>query len=96
MQFYAKKGVELGYKTIVLQSGEDLYYDVDKICYIIREIKKLNLALTLSIGERSFDDYKAFFDSLDKSGYDKGNVSLEGFFGDDFNSFAKRELRLRL
>lgn len=55
-----KKAVNLGYKTIVLQSGEDDYYDTDKMCKIIREIKKDDIALTLSIGEKTYDEYKAF------------------------------------
>jgi biotin synthase len=57
---YAKKGIELGYKTIVLQSGEDNYYDIDKLCYVIKEIKKNDVALTLSIGEKTKDEYKAY------------------------------------
>ncbi len=61
--FYAQKAAELGYKTIVLQSGEDEFYSRDIICNIIKKIKELNVALTLSIGERSFDDFKAFKDS---------------------------------
>lgn len=49
----------LGFKTIVLQSGEDIYFDADKICKIIKEIKKLcDVAITLCIGERSYDEYK--------------------------------------
>lgn len=59
---YAKKAVEMGYKTIVLQSGEDEFYSRDVMCEIIKGIKKLDCALTLSIGERSFEDYKAFKD----------------------------------
>ena len=50
----------MGYKTIVLQSGEDAFFNTERIVEIIKEIKKFNLALTLSIGERSFDDYKKF------------------------------------
>ncbi len=59
---YAKKAVEMGYKTIVLQSGEDEFYSRDVMCEIIKGIKELGCALTLSIGERSFEDYKAFKD----------------------------------
>lgn len=56
---YAKKAYEAGYKTMVLQSGEDPWYDRGKISYIIREIKKLgDIAITLSVGEREYDDYK--------------------------------------
>lgn len=60
--FYAQKAVDMGYKTIVLQSGEDEYYSREILCKIIKGIKALDVALTLSIGERSFDDYKAFKD----------------------------------
>lgn len=59
----AEKAVGMGYKTIVLQSGEDKFFSKDIICEIIKEIKKLDTALTLSIGERSFEEYKAFRDS---------------------------------
>lgn len=57
---YAKKAVEMGYRTIVLQSGEDKYYSTEILCNIIKNIKKFDVALTLSIGERSFEDYKEF------------------------------------
>lgn len=57
---YAQKAVDMGYKTIVLQSGEDEYYSRDIMCKIIEEIKKLNVALTLSCGEKSYNDYLAF------------------------------------
>lgn len=60
--FYAQKAVDMGYKTIVLQSGEDEYYSRKLLCKIIKGIKTLDVALTLSIGERCFDDYKAFKD----------------------------------
>lgn len=56
----AKNAVSLGYKTIVLQSGEDKYYTTELICEIIEKIKSLDVALTLSIGERSTEDYRAF------------------------------------
>ena len=58
--YTAQNAVKMGYKTIVLQSGEDDYFDTDKMCEIIREIKKQDVALTLSIGEKTFDEYKAF------------------------------------
>ena len=58
--FSAKKAVDLGYQTIVLQSGEDDNYYSDKLCDIIRSIKELDIALTLSIGEKTFDEYKAY------------------------------------
>ena len=60
---YVKNAVNLGYRTIVLQSGEDEYYDTDKMIEIIREIKKFDIALTLSIGEKTYDEYKAYKDA---------------------------------
>ncbi len=55
-----KKAIKLGYQTIVLQSGEDDNYYQDKMCDIIKEIKKHDVALTLSLGEKTFDEYKAY------------------------------------
>jgi biotin synthase len=57
---FARKAVNYGYKTLVLQSGEDAYYTVLKMEYIIREIKKLDVALTLSIGEKTTEEYRAY------------------------------------
>lgn len=59
----AQKAVGLGFQTIVMQSGEDMYYDKDRMCRIIEAIKKFDVALTLSIGERTYADYKAFKDA---------------------------------
>jgi biotin synthase len=47
--------------TVVLQSGEDSFYTTDMICRLIERIRnETDLIITLSIGERSRDDYKAF------------------------------------
>ncbi|MDR1418666.1 MAG: [FeFe] hydrogenase H-cluster radical SAM maturase HydE [Endomicrobium sp.] len=56
----AKQAKDYGYKTVVLQSGEDIYYTVKKMAYIISEIKKLDIAITLSVGEKTFNEYKAY------------------------------------
>lgn len=54
----ALRGAELGYRTIVLQSGEDKY-DADKLAYIIREIKNnVDIAITVCVGEREYEEYK--------------------------------------
>ena len=57
-----KNGHELGYRTFVLQGGEDPYYTDERIVNIISEIKKQfpDCALTLSVGEKSFESYKKF------------------------------------
>jgi Biotin synthase and related enzymes len=51
----------LGVKTIVLQSGDDFYYTQSMLYGIISQIKeKADVAITLSVGERPFEDYRAF------------------------------------
>lgn len=53
-----------GIRTVVLQSGEDIYYTKERLVSIIKKIKKnYDIAITLCVGERSVDDYKAFFDA---------------------------------
>lgn len=56
-------GYELGFRTFVLQGGEDLFFSDPKMVAIISAIKKIypDCAVTLSIGERSFASYKAMF-----------------------------------
>lgn len=50
-----------GVPTVVLQSGEDSFYSQDIVCRLIERIRKeTDLIITLSIGERALDDYKAF------------------------------------
>lgn len=47
-----------GIKTVVLQSGEDFIYTKDDVTKIISAIKEnCDVAITLSLGERSFDEY---------------------------------------
>lgn len=70
---YAEHAVNMGYKTIVLQSGEDEYYNTDLMCEIIEGIKKLGVALTLSIGEKTYEEYKA----LKEAGADRYLIRIE-------------------
>ena len=60
---HAQKAVELGYKTIVLQGGEDDFYSKDILCKIISQIKNFDVAVTLSLGEKTFEELKAFKDA---------------------------------
>jgi len=61
----AAETLKHGLKTVVLQSGEDLTYTKEILVDIIRRIKVLDpeCAITLSIGERSEEEYKAFKDA---------------------------------
>jgi biotin synthase len=58
-------GYDLGFRTFVLQGGEDRYFTDERIIDIIRSIKANypDCAVTLSIGEKSYESYKAFFDA---------------------------------
>jgi biotin synthase len=61
----ADLGYKLGYRTFVLQSGEDLYFTDEKIADIVEGIKNKypDCAVTLSLGERSRQSYQRFFDA---------------------------------
>ena len=58
------EGYALGFRTFVLQSGEDAYFTDDRMCEIITAIKSKypDCALTLSIGEKSCESYRRFYD----------------------------------
>lgn len=60
-----KEGYELGFRTFVLQGGDDPYYTDEVICDIVFSIRERydDCAITLSIGEKSKDSYKAYFDA---------------------------------
>ncbi|MCX5854819.1 MAG: [FeFe] hydrogenase H-cluster radical SAM maturase HydE [Deltaproteobacteria bacterium] len=54
----------LGLQTVVLQSGEDPHFTIDDLCSLVRSIKTdIGFAVTLSIGERTYEDYKRLKDA---------------------------------
>ncbi|MDE5564023.1 MAG: [FeFe] hydrogenase H-cluster radical SAM maturase HydE [Oscillospiraceae bacterium] len=60
-----EEGYDLGYRTFVLQGGEDPYFTDERICDIVSAIRCAysDCAITLSIGEKSHDSYQAYFDA---------------------------------
>ena len=58
-------GCSLGFRTFVLQGGEDGYYSDEVMCRIVREIKRRHpdCAVTLSLGERGEESFKRLFDA---------------------------------
>ena len=56
-----KEGYRLGFRTFVLQGGEDGYFTDERLCAMVRAIKEQwpDCAVTLSVGERSRDSYAA-------------------------------------
>lgn len=59
------EGYRLGFRTFVLQGGEDPFFTDDKICDIVYAIRSRfpDCAITLSVGEKSKESYKSFFDA---------------------------------
>lgn len=58
-----EEGYALGYRTFVLQGGEDPYYTDDMICDIVAAIRARypDCAITLSIGEKPRESYERYF-----------------------------------
>ncbi len=57
-----REGYGLGYRTFVLQGGEDPYFTDERMTELIRQIREEypDCAITLSIGEREKDSYRKF------------------------------------
>ena len=60
-----KRGYALGFRTFVLQGGEDGYFTDTRICEIVKAIRTQypDCAITLSIGEKSRESYQKYFDA---------------------------------
>lgn len=59
------EGYRLGFRTFVMQGGEDPYFTDSLICDIVSTIRTRfpDCAITLSIGEKSRESYQSFFDA---------------------------------
>ncbi len=91
---FAQKAVSYGYKTIVLQGGEDAYFTAEILADIIREIKQNDVAITLSIGELSTEDYKL----LKEAGADRFLLRIETTdksLYEELDPYMSHENRLR-
>ena len=60
-----EEGYDLGFRTFVLQGGEDPWFSDSRLCELIGEIKRRcpGCAVTLSLGERSRGSYQMLFDA---------------------------------
>ena len=55
----AQNAKKLGYRTVVLQSGEDGAFKTGVLCRVVEKIKqKTNLAITLSVGEKTKEEFR--------------------------------------
>lgn len=85
-------GYKIGYRTFVLQGGEDPYFTDEMMADIISSIKYKysDCAITLSIGEKSFDSYKKYYDS----GADRFLLRHETATTDHYNKLHPDEMKL--
>ena len=60
-----EQGYRLGFRTFVMQGGEDGWFDDERICRIVGTIRQHypDCAITLSLGERSRESYQALYDA---------------------------------
>lgn len=86
-------GYNLGYRTYVLQGGEDPYYSDDIMVDIISSIKKQypECALTLSVGEKSYESFKCYYDA----GADRYLLRHETANEEHYNKLHPKELSLK-
>ena len=78
----AENAKKLGYKSLVLQSGENCQYSLKEMCNVISRIKKeLGVAITLSIGEKTKEEYAA----LKEAGCDRYLLRFETSAQDIFH-----------
>jgi biotin synthase len=87
-----KTGYELGFRTYVLQGGDDPFYTDDKIIEIIKEIKQnfSDCAVTLSLGEKPYNSYKAYYEA----GADRYLLRHETATEEHYNKLHPSELSL--
>ena len=85
-------GYELGFRTFVLQGGEDGFYTDDKIVSIVSHIKEKfpDCAVTLSIGEKSRESYEKFR----KAGADRYLLRHETANSEHYGKLHPKELSL--
>ena len=87
------EGYELGFRTFVLQGGEDTYYSDEVLEHLIKNIK-LNwpeCAVTLSLGERSYESYKR----LREAGVDRYLLRHETCNEEHYSKLHPAELSLK-
>lgn len=60
-----EEGYRLGFRTFVMQGGEDIYFDDQRLCEIVGSIKEKfpDCAVTLSMGEKSRESYQRLYDA---------------------------------
>ncbi len=85
-----REGYDLGFRTFVLQGGEDAYFSDAVLCDIVKKIKTEfpDCAVTLSVGERSRDSYKA----LREAGADRYLLRHETATGEHYEQLHPADM----
>ena len=85
-----EEGYSLGFRTFVLQGGEGVM-QTEKICSVVEKIKRSfpNCAVTLSLGEYPFEDYKR----MKESGADRYLLRHETADGEHYRKLHPKELK---
>lgn len=86
------EGYRLGFRTFVMQGGEDMHFSDNVMCDIIKSIKSRypDCAVTLSLGERSFESYKA----LKEAGADRYLLRHETADSEHYQKLHPKNLTL--
>lgn len=86
-------GYELGFRTFVMQGGEDPWFTDERMVDIISSIRALypDCAITLSLGEKSHETYKAYFEA----GADRYLLRHETSNEEHYKKLHPKEMSLR-
>ncbi len=89
-----EKGYELGFRTFVLQGGEDAYFTDDRLEQTVKAIRGQypDCAITLSVGERSYESYKHLFDA----GADRYLLRHETYNAEHYGQLHPTELSAKV
>lgn len=60
-----EQGYQLGFRTFVLQGGEDVYFTDERMEEVVKAIRNQypDCAITLSVGEKSYESYRRLYDA---------------------------------
>ena len=85
-----ENGYELGFRTFVMQGGEDAFFKDEVVCDIVSSIKERypDCAVTLSLGERSTKSYS----KMKEAGADRYLLRHETFDNTHYNKLHPVEL----
>ena len=88
-----ENGYELGFRTFVMQGGEDMYFSDEVIVPLIAEIREKypDCAITLSLGERSYESYKR----MKEAGADRYLLRHEAASEELYKKLHPSEMSLR-